>query len=456
MRSGADRAVRWEGFYNARDLGGLPTVSGASTRYGRLVRSADPRFITAAGWEAARDAGIRVVLDLRNPGEVNPASTPTATLGAGTFAVPADQAMAARPSDITTMVIPVDDIEDLDLWGRLNGEGLNGTPLYYRPFLNAKPERIAAVLTAIARAQGGVIFHCSAGRDRTGLISLLLLSLAGVTPEAIVADYELTFGQVAPLYRALGLEQDELDVREHLTSRGVTVSDVITSLVRDLDVAGYLAAAGLSGADIGALRSRLLLPFRAGPLGHRSPDEAGGVRPRGRVDSPGRHRVALRAEEVLELHRAPDRLVHLGVVVHEVGEAQVRAVQPLVAALPAEPDVVARHAGPAMEVVRLQPAQRPCLDSCPALGHQPHASPEEPRQLRDRRDAAGHFRCGEHRRLIPAEERGVTPGVRRAVDDDPPDVDAQPGLRDLISLHGRRMTAIAWHPELYIRHRAIV
>lgn len=136
MRPVADRAVRWEGFYNARDLGGLPAVAGAWTRHGRLVRSADTRFVTAAGWEAARDAGFGV-----------------------------------------------------------------GTPLYYRPFLDAKPGRIAAVLTAIARVHGGVIFHCGAGRDRTGLISLLLLSIAGVTPEAIVADYELTLGQLAPPVR---------------------------------------------------------------------------------------------------------------------------------------------------------------------------------------------------------------------------------------------------------------
>jgi protein-tyrosine phosphatase len=258
-RSGVDRVVRWEGVYNARDLGGLPTVTGASTRYGQLIRSADTRFITAAGWEEARDAGIRVVIDLRNTDEVEPGSLPAATLGAGTFAVPAARAPVARPADIQTMLIPLDDIEDLGLWRRLNGEGLNGTPLYYRPFLDAKPERIAAALTTIARVPpGGVIFHCGAGRDRTGLVTLLLLFLAGVTPEAIVADYELTFGQLAPLYAALGLERDEWDVREYLKSRGTTVSETIISLIRDLDVAEYLAVAGVSGADIDALRRRLL------------------------------------------------------------------------------------------------------------------------------------------------------------------------------------------------------
>jgi len=257
--SGADRVVRWEGCCNARDLGGLPTVTGASTRYGRLIRSADTRFITVAGWQAARDAGIRAVIDLRNPDEVEPGSAPLATLGAGTFAVPAAQMTAARPSDIETILVPLDDIEDLNLWRRLSEEELDGSPLYYGPFLDAKPERVAAALTAIARVpDGGVIFHCGSGRDRTGLISVLLLSLAGVTPAAIVADYELTFGQLTPLYTALGLDLEEFDVREHLKSRGTTVSETITSLLGDLDVAEYLAAAGVSATDIEALRSRLL------------------------------------------------------------------------------------------------------------------------------------------------------------------------------------------------------
>jgi hypothetical protein len=254
-----DRVIRWEGWYNARDLGGLPTVTGSRTRRGRLIRSADTRFITAAGWQAAHDAGVRLVIDLRNPDEVEPGSLPTATLGAGMFAVPATRPPAARPAGIATMLIPLDDIGDLGLWRRLNEQGLNGTPLYYRPFLDAKPGRVAAVLTAIARApgDGGVVFHCGIGRDRTGLISLLLLCLAGVTPEAIVADYELTLDQLAPLYTALGLERDERDVREYLRSRGTTLSETITALIRDLDVAEYLTAAGVGGTDIDALRGCL-------------------------------------------------------------------------------------------------------------------------------------------------------------------------------------------------------
>lgn len=233
-----DRWIRWEGFCNARDLGGLPTVSGMTTRHGRLIRSADTRLITAAGWDAAREAGVRTVIDLRNPHEIEP---------------------GVRPAGIETRLVPLDGIDDRDLWHRIRSEGLDGTPLYYRPFLDARADRVAAVLTAIARIpDGGVIFHCAAGRDRTGLISLLLLSLAGVTPEAIAEDYALTLGQLAAVYATLGVERHEPDVHEYLRSRGTTLAQSITGLVRDLDVAAYLNAAGVSGGDIDALRRRLL------------------------------------------------------------------------------------------------------------------------------------------------------------------------------------------------------
>lgn len=60
------RDIAWEGFYNARDLGGLPTRDGRTTRHGALIRSADPCLVTPAGWRAATAAGVRTVVDLRN------------------------------------------------------------------------------------------------------------------------------------------------------------------------------------------------------------------------------------------------------------------------------------------------------------------------------------------------------------------------------------------------------
>ncbi|MCM3886512.1 tyrosine-protein phosphatase [Frankia sp. R82] len=82
----ARRGVDWEGFVNTRDLGRLPIRGGGATRYGVYYRSGDPRFGTDAGWAAARAAGLRTVVDLRNDDEIRP-GLPNATAAAGTVGV---------------------------------------------------------------------------------------------------------------------------------------------------------------------------------------------------------------------------------------------------------------------------------------------------------------------------------------------------------------------------------
>jgi hypothetical protein len=155
--------------------------------------------------------------------------------------------------------MPLDDIEDVLFWRELNDRRLNGTPLYFRPFIEAKAQRIAVVLTAIARAQdGAVIFHCGAGRDRAGLISLLLLSLAGATPAAIADHYELSLDRIKPLFDALRVQESGPSMRGVLQAHGTTVQAAIIDLLDDLDVAQLLRGAGVSAADIAALQARLL------------------------------------------------------------------------------------------------------------------------------------------------------------------------------------------------------
>jgi protein-tyrosine phosphatase len=256
------RQIRWPGFHNARDLGGLPTVGGPVTRFGAMIRSGDLRFVTPDGWQAAHAAGFRTIIDLRNDDEVCP-DAPAATLTSGTSA-----ARPAPPLDLPAglerVQVPLDDIEDVCFWRRLNDEGLNGTPLYYRPFLAAKPGRCAAVLAAIARARpGGVIFHCAAGRDRTGLIAMLLLALAGVRPSAIADDYALSAGQLGPLFVALDVPDSSTQIEAVLRRRGTTARAAVLDALNGLDVAARLRAAGLPDADITALRARLLGPLHA-------------------------------------------------------------------------------------------------------------------------------------------------------------------------------------------------
>lgn len=228
-----ERDLAWEGCHNVRDLGGLPAADGRRTRWGAVVRSDTPDRLTPAGWEAAAAHGVRTVLDLRAPGEHH--------------AEP-----GLRPPGMTVVNVPLNDRD-------------GGTPLYLRSYLERHPDRCARALRAIAQAPpGGVLVHCVAGRDRTGLIALLLLSLAGVAPLCALEDYERSETRLSPLYALLGQPDDALRVRARLAAAGTTTSEVVLALLAGLDVEARLTAGGLSPSEPAALRERLTVVDEGG------------------------------------------------------------------------------------------------------------------------------------------------------------------------------------------------
>lgn len=246
------RAIPWQGFHNARDLGGLPTVDGGMTRFGGVVRSADPRFVTAAGWAVARDAGLGTVIDLRNADEIRPEPHTVHTGGA----TPPTAIDPTVPEPTERVEVPLDDAEDTEFWAAI-GE-LDGTPLYYRPFLEHKAARCAAVITTIARCgSNGVLVHCSAGRDRTGLVTLLLLALAGVVPDDIAEDYERSTVELRPLFERLGHPDQSPRIAAVMRRHGTSTRATILDTLEGFDAEAYLLAAGVTATELAAVRARL-------------------------------------------------------------------------------------------------------------------------------------------------------------------------------------------------------
>ena len=235
-----DRHLNWSGTYNARDLGGLPTVDGALTRRGAIVRSDSLQNLESRGWEEVEAYGVRTVIDLRNESEIGADAAP-------------------RPESIETVNIPLDVTEARDFWEVWGNGPQFATPLYYGPHLERFPERSAQVIEAMATARpGGVAFHCQGGRDRAGQISILVLALAGVEPAAIAADYSLSDGRLRPLYRARGEADEAPNIAAYLREHGTTASDLIVELLATVDVEATLLEAGLEPRDLTALRRRLL------------------------------------------------------------------------------------------------------------------------------------------------------------------------------------------------------
>jgi protein-tyrosine phosphatase len=252
----ASRIIGWEGFANARDLGGLPTRDGRVTRSGAFIRSGDLRFVTSAGWQMATAAGLRTIVDLRNDDEIRPRAGERPA-GSAPFAVAAPA--AGPPASMDRVEVALDDIADTEFWQFLTRERLDGTPLYFRPFLERKPERCAAAVTALAETgPGGVLFHCWAGRDRTGLITLLLLALAGVEPEAIADDYELSAAPVKALLTAMGQPDQGPGIEADLAARDTSAADAILATLDGFDAETYLLTAGVSATSLAVIRGRLL------------------------------------------------------------------------------------------------------------------------------------------------------------------------------------------------------
>jgi protein tyrosine/serine phosphatase len=237
---GPDRHLDWEGCFNVRDLGGLPARDGRPTRWRAVVRGDALDGLTATGWEALWRHGVRTVIDLRNSDEIGKDASP-------------------RPAGVTTLRIPLDGAEHRDFWDVWEAGPQFGTPLYYEPHLRRFPERSAAVLSAIAQAGGGgVAFHCGGGRDRAGQIAMLVLALAGVSPTAIAADYDLSAERLPARYAAHGALDQGPQLTAFLAGRGLTAAGVIVSTLAELDVEGCLRDGGLTDADVRGLRARLL------------------------------------------------------------------------------------------------------------------------------------------------------------------------------------------------------
>lgn len=223
-----NRILTWDGCNNVRDLGGLNTSTGHKTRWGAAVRSDHPAKLTANGWSQLYAHGIRTIISLRTHGLVEEDYLDT----------------TPRLADITNIEIAIEDFTDTEFIKQWVDTDLWCTPLYYRDALQRWPERHAATIRAIAQAQpGGVLFHCKRGYDRTGIIALLLLALAGVSPEDIVADYELSVDPV----------REEL-----LAGKHTTTSEVILSTLASLTIDEYLLSGGLSQNDLNAIRTRFL------------------------------------------------------------------------------------------------------------------------------------------------------------------------------------------------------
>jgi hypothetical protein len=231
-------AVNWNGAVNAWH------VAGGVYRMGRR------EWLTDAGWQQAYDAGVRTVVDLRNPREAQRRNT--------------DPVVGeAASTGITIVSAPTEEPDDPRLT-EVCGPYLND-PAHYLHNVRLYPQKFVGIFRSIAEAaSAGVVIHCAAGRDRSGMVAAMLQDLAGDSDQQIARGYEQAARGINERYRTHGPPHErerylpEAELAPLMEQRGRAVA----GFVRQLDTGGFLVRHGLTETELEAVRS--LLGSRAG------------------------------------------------------------------------------------------------------------------------------------------------------------------------------------------------
>lgn len=232
-------SLRFPDLLNVRELGGHPTSDGARTRSHSLLRADDLAQLTNEGAQELAAYGVRTVIDLRWPGEISAKPHPGALGAHGVH--------CHRIS-----LLASDEIQ----WASLSGECTK--EMWKCAVLEHTRPQLKEVLNVIAdAATEPLLFHCVAGKDRTGLIAALLLALADVVPDAIAADYAESSSRLADAYVTRYPDLQRAEIFEALRCPEEGVHNMLAYLAQYGGAAGYLREIGLSDARIARLRARL-------------------------------------------------------------------------------------------------------------------------------------------------------------------------------------------------------
>jgi protein-tyrosine phosphatase len=179
-----DRWIAFEGCFNFRDLGGYVGDDGRQVQWNRLFRADGIQRLTDADLQRFAELGIVTVIDLRTPTEVE---------ARGRF--------EGGPLGVRYHHLPlVDVVDDMTAFDDATAAAPSFVADRYQDMLRDGVDRVAAALTVLAEPGAlPAVFHCAAGKDRTGILAGIVLRLLGVAIDDVVADYALSQGAMREL-----------------------------------------------------------------------------------------------------------------------------------------------------------------------------------------------------------------------------------------------------------------
>ena len=177
--NGPMRRIDLCGVPNFRDLGGYAAVDGRRVRWRRLFRSSHLGSLSAADQMLLAGLGVRSICDFR--GEAESQARPSRLEGVTVRALPIEPSIAPRLRGLMAGGGTVTGAVAADL--------MRDT---YRAYVRSHAERFRDLFQHLLASDAPTVFHCSAGKDRTGFAAALILTSLGVAREVIVEDYLLT------------------------------------------------------------------------------------------------------------------------------------------------------------------------------------------------------------------------------------------------------------------------
>ncbi|MAP63821.1 MAG: hypothetical protein CMH34_08785 [Microbacterium sp.] len=251
------------GLYNYRDLGGLPTTDGRTTRPGVLARSESLSSLDTAGLSALAETPVGVIADFRTPAEQQAAP---------------DRLPPERPFTVLNLPLLQGAMADMMKTIASGSAADAATALQELPTLDqlyiSMLDGGAAVFAQAARrvaashddSPTGVLVHCTAGKDRTGVATALILETAGVQRDATIADYAQSQENLAgPWAEAMIREVEAFGIPITPSLRTMLCGTPPAAIEQAMDwvdehggATAYLMSGGLTEPEVEALRARLV------------------------------------------------------------------------------------------------------------------------------------------------------------------------------------------------------
>lgn len=231
------RPIPFTGALNIRDLGGYASTNGRVTQTHRFLRAEGLNRLTGEDQEKLVQYGVRAIFDLRS-----------------------DYERKETPDPVFPGIVHY----DFPLLDRLNsaqaGDQIpNSMAEVYVGLLQNSGETFAEMLRQMLTVDGCVLFHCTAGKDRTGLTAMLLLGAAGVPRETIVRDYEVSEVYLAPMIEKI--IRENLAPAHLLDSKRVYLETALDWIEENAgSIPLYLKQIGLTEKEISGLADKLLKP----------------------------------------------------------------------------------------------------------------------------------------------------------------------------------------------------